>query len=251
MAACGEIEPMPTAAIFADTQAEPQGVYTWLDWLETRLPFPVYRVTKGDLGEDGLITPTSKKSGKVYQKNLIPLYIKKDGGGKGMLNRKCTAEYKVQQIIKKVRSLANIRRGEKSVKVIQWIGISTDEAHRMKPSQVPFIENRWPLIDLSMSREDCLRWMRDKGHPQPPRSACVFCPYHNDREWLRLKTDEPLEFQRAIEWERSCQSASLRNETIKGVPFLHSSLVRLDRVAFDESKQVNLFGNECEGMCGV
>jgi len=34
MAAAGEITPMPTAAIFADTQDEPASVYRWLDWLE-------------------------------------------------------------------------------------------------------------------------------------------------------------------------------------------------------------------------
>ncbi len=34
MAAHGEIEPMPDAAIFADTQNEPQRVYEWLDWLD-------------------------------------------------------------------------------------------------------------------------------------------------------------------------------------------------------------------------
>ena len=34
MAAAGEVTPMPDAAIFADTQAEPAGVYRWLDWLE-------------------------------------------------------------------------------------------------------------------------------------------------------------------------------------------------------------------------
>jgi 3'-phosphoadenosine 5'-phosphosulfate sulfotransferase (PAPS reductase)/FAD synthetase len=45
MAARGEIGPMPKAAIFADTQAEPESVYRWLDWLEKQLPFPVHRVT--------------------------------------------------------------------------------------------------------------------------------------------------------------------------------------------------------------
>jgi len=49
MAAHGEIAPMPDAAIFADTQAEPVSVYRWLDWLETQLQFPVHRVTAGNL----------------------------------------------------------------------------------------------------------------------------------------------------------------------------------------------------------
>ena len=39
MAAKGEIENMPDAAIFADTQAEPEG-HIHTDWLEKQLPFP-------------------------------------------------------------------------------------------------------------------------------------------------------------------------------------------------------------------
>ena len=35
MAANGEVGPMPMAAIFSDTQAEPKEVYDWLNWLET------------------------------------------------------------------------------------------------------------------------------------------------------------------------------------------------------------------------
>ena len=46
MAARGEITPVPKAAIFADTQAEPAAVMKWLDWLETQLPFPIIRVQK-------------------------------------------------------------------------------------------------------------------------------------------------------------------------------------------------------------
>ena len=49
MAAKGEVGPMPMAAIFSDTQAEPKEVYDWLDWLEKQLPYPVYRVTAGNL----------------------------------------------------------------------------------------------------------------------------------------------------------------------------------------------------------
>lgn len=54
MAAHGKITPMPHAAIFADTQAEPESVYRWLDWLEKQLPFPVHRVTAGSLFKDTL-----------------------------------------------------------------------------------------------------------------------------------------------------------------------------------------------------
>ena len=71
MAAHGEITPMPDGAVFADTKREPAPVYVWLDWLEKQLPFPVHRVSKGDLGVDALLVRTSK-GGKNYTKHAVP-----------------------------------------------------------------------------------------------------------------------------------------------------------------------------------
>lgn len=42
MAAKGEITPMPTAAVFADTQDEPQSVYRWLDWLSNNFHSEIF-----------------------------------------------------------------------------------------------------------------------------------------------------------------------------------------------------------------
>ena len=72
MAAKGEVGPMPVAAVFADTQAEPASVYKWLDWLETQLPFPVYRVTAGSLTKESLRVYVNKKTGNPYLRALIP-----------------------------------------------------------------------------------------------------------------------------------------------------------------------------------
>ena len=56
------------------------------------------------------------------------------------------------------------------------------------------------------------------------------------------------------EFERRLQTIGCESNNIAGVPFLHSSLRPLDSVDFsteEERGQTNLFGNECEGMCGV
>jgi hypothetical protein len=257
MAAHGEITPIPEAAIFADTGAEPLSVYKHLDALEKLLPFPVYRVTAGNLELDSLVNRVSRKTGQIYTKNLIPFFIDKYTGGKSLMMRKCTADYKVKVLQRKVKELVKPPRGCKEVKVIQWIGISIDEAHRMKPSNLPWIEHRWPLIEAGISREDCIKWMVDKGYPKPPRSACVFCPYHNDREWLRLKNEEPQEFERAVQFEKNFQEAHTHQSgtaRLNGIAYLHGSCVPLGQVQFkehDPKNQLNLFGNECEGMCGV
>jgi len=75
MAAAGEITPMPKCAIFADTQAEPQSVYTWLDWLENQLPFPVVRATKGSL-DKRCTTPYFSEKNKKQAFVSIPAFLK-------------------------------------------------------------------------------------------------------------------------------------------------------------------------------
>lgn len=257
MAAHGEIGPMPTAAIFADTQAEPASVYKWLDWLEEQLPYPVYRVTAGSLTEKITRVHTNQKTGNAYYDSMIPAYSENANGGISITGRHCTAKFKIIPVIKEARRLGGIKHGQKTVGVIQWIGISLDEVGRMKPSREPWLESRWPLIDKRMSRYDCLRWMKTKGYPEPPRSACVYCPFKSDAEWRRMRDDEPLEFASAVETERGMQLVQSSVSTVgkrQGKVFLHNSLVPLDQVDFstdeDHGQQV-LFNNECAGMCGV
>lgn len=93
--------------------------------------------------------------------------------------------------------------------------------------------------------------MERNGYPKPPRSACVYCPYHNDKEWRRLRDEEPAEFQRAIDFERRLQAASAQT-AMRGTPYLHRSCLPLSEAPLaDDDNQPSLFGNECEGMCGV
>jgi hypothetical protein len=256
MAARGLITPMPTAAIFADTQDEPESVYRWLDWLEKQLPFPVHRVTKGQLSARAL-EMTTTKDGRVFSKADIPLFTKNHDGSIGkIMNRNCTRDFKIHPILKKVRELAGVKRGQKIVGVIQWIGISIDEIPRMKPSREPWCEHRWPLVEMRYARRDCLKWMELNGFPPPPRSACIYCPFHSNSEWRRLKDEEPGAFQKAVEFEHELQRRKGETTNFRTRPFLHRSCVPLNQVDFstDEERGQGVFGQwseECEGMCGV
>ena len=201
MAAHGEITPMPVAAIFADTQAEPTSVYRWLDWLEKQLPFPVYRVSQGSLTDACLKTRTNRKTGRPYYSNMIPVFILAANGTQGKVPRHCTYDYKIVPIRRCVRKLAEIVRAQQKIGVIQWIGISQDEILRMKPSRDPWARFRWPLVERRMTRTMCLDWMREHGYPEPPRSACIYCPFHSATEWRRLQTEEPEAFAEAVDFE--------------------------------------------------
>lgn len=217
-------------------------------------------------------------------------------GSSGMMSRKCTRNYKIRRIIKLLRESVDPdkfrdwrriinprireakktcprREGEKKKEwvgrymslvelplhlVESWIGISVDEATRMKPSRDAWIRHRWPLVDLGMSRADCLEWMQRAGLPTPPKSSCTFCPYHSDAQWLELKQEDPEAFQEAVEHERTVQELARRCPSTKALPFLHKSLRPLDSINFEDRRledgQLSLldwFDNECTGSCGL
>lgn len=253
MFAHGEFEellPMPEAAIFADTQAEPSYVYEWLDWLETQLPFPVVRVTRGNLKNDIL----GSTEGQRYA--AAPLYTESPTSRRGgMLRRQCTIEYKLNPIKQYVRQLVGLRKGQRAPKntvlAMQYIGISLDEAQRMKPAREHWIETRWPLIEKRMSRADCLLWMQRQGYPLPRKSSCTFCPYHNDAHWREMKRFDPASWADAVEIDRAIRNG------VRGTReklYLHRSLIPLEDVdlrSAEDHGQIDLFGNECDGMCGV
>lgn len=248
MAAAGELTPMPHSAIFADTKVEPPSVYSWLDWLEKKLPFPLHRISRGDLFEASLNVRVSAK-GNSYTKHAVPAFIVNASGKVGLMMRQCTTDFKIEIIRRKELELCG-----KTGSVIQWIGISLDEIMRCKPSRHRRIENRHPLIEKRITRSDCLKWMAAHGFPKPPRSACSFCPYHSDAEWKRLKSAEPEAFAQAVAYEARLQSTMKKVSGFRGIPFLHRSLRAISEVDFDEpSAQMSFdgFTNECEGMCGV
>ena len=265
MAAHGEIEPMPDFAVFADTQAEPQEVYDWLDWLDEQLPFPVVRVTKSNLTDDQL-TParrkkagysTGMKEGSEYLKTLIPMHgILPSGKITASIGRKCTADYKVKPILKELKNRCGIERGQKKTTVTQWIGISWDEIQRMREASDKWTQHRWPLIENRMTRQDCIKWMRDNGYPEPPRSACYYCPFHSDDEWRRLRDNSPKYFNRAIEFDKELRAKYKSHDpTMLMEVYLHPSCKPLGEIDFDndedKGQQVWDFTAECEGMCGV
>lgn len=263
MAAKGEITPMPDFAVFADTQAEPQSVYDWLDWLEKQLPFPIYRVTKGSLTKESLAIKIRKrdgprsKAGETTVRRLIPLFgIMPNGEKTAAIGRKCTADYKVAPILKEIKGRCEVKRAQKEASVTQWIGISWDEMQRMRESSHPWTQHRWPLIERRITRSMCLEWLKQNGYPEPPRSACYYCPFHSDKEWRNLRDNDPKFFEKAVEFDREIRDVYKKGDpTMLMEVYLHNSCKPLDEIDFDSDEQKGQmtwdFQAECEGMCGV
>lgn len=252
MAAQGEIDPMPDCAIFADTGWEPEAVYDHLRWLRSPnvLPFPVHVVSAGDIRADLL------RAGSGERWASIPAFTRTVTRARieiGMIRRQCTKDYKIVPIRRKVRELVGLtrRRSPRVPVVEQWIGISLDEAIRIKPSFESWRINRWPLIERRMTRRDCMAWLERHDYPIPPKSSCIGCPFHSDALWRRMRDRDPAAWADAVLIDRAIRTG-LRG--IRGEVYLHRSAVPLDEAdltTLEDLGQLDLFANECEGMCGV
>ena len=175
----------------------------------------------------------------------------RDTGKKGMINRICTADYKILPIRKKVLELIGHKKHGRfpvEPKATVWIGISTDEAQRMKPSRYKFMKHMYPLIDAGMTRLHCLEWIKKNNYPTPPRSSCIICPFHNDAEWANLTSSE---FEEACQFDEFIRDRG--GGHLSGQLYLHKSCKPLRDVDLTDPfvNQLSMFGNECEGMCGV
>lgn len=240
--------PKADVAIFADTGDEPAWVYDHLETLKAWSSIPIHVTSKGRLSQD----VEDRLTGKKQRVAAIPAWTRGRDGREAPLRRQCTREYKIEPLEKKVRELLGYKKYQRNKhKVACLLGISTDEISRMKASRTHWITNLFPLIDAGLSRADCVGVIEDAGLPVPKKSACVFCPYHEDRYWHDLKANHPDEFARAVAFDRT-----IRDMTKTGIEqpvFLHRSLNPLEQIDFGHRlglPVVNGFNAECEGLCG-
>ena len=213
MAALGEI-PMPDYAVHADTTHEMAGTYAhaekWTPWL----------------GEHGVKvrTVSSQNTGVITSNGKgvpMPVFLTGNGDNGAQTRRQCTEEWKISPLRRFARSVIN---SPKPGSVEMWMGISLDEWQRMKTSNVGYITNVYPLVDSRITRARCVEWLEQHGLDIPPKSACTFCPYHNEASWKRMKQAGGADWDHAVEADEA-----IRNIPISGAKlYLHRQRLPLE-----------------------
>ena len=123
----------------------------------------------------------------------INIPVRMDNGAPG--NRNCTTEFKIKPIARWIKANAP--------GCVLGKGISTDEPHRATPSrESDGYTSAYPLIDLGLSRQDCLALVARAGLPQPPKSSCWFCPYKTTDQWVNMRRERSELFDRVAALER-------------------------------------------------
>jgi len=243
MAAHGLITPMPRYAVFSNLGAERPETYTWLKQLARLIPFPIKWLQPGSITNYALQSTVTRKTETEHLNRLFPQFYKAHGKT-NIADRRCTTLFKILPIRRQHHR--HIKSG-----VVCWLGISTDEAIRMRDSDLLYLTNRYPLIELKMSRQDCKQWLTDHGYPLPPKSSCVFCPFQKDAQWRDLQDNHPQLFQNACKLELAIQDRQNQIDPDGPQMFFHRSCVTLSEAKFTATDRTNGFGNDCSGFCGT
>jgi len=156
-----------------------------------------------------------------------PFYTMDAQGHKGQIWRKCTYRFKVRA----PRKWINEERRRRSIRLVpgvveNWIGFSTDEAQRARPFDVKYIVPRWPLLELDMSRADCVEYLQTHHLPVPVKSSCVMCPLRPRSDWAEIH-NWPTDWDRAVRFDNQIRNA-LPNLQL----YIHNTCTPLDELSF-------------------
>ena len=186
------------------------------DWPETR----EYVHMIADRFPITILRPSVEGVSNLYEyawwRNMIPSRRK----------RWCTDKFKVRVINSYIERPC-----------FSLIGFSTDEAHRAVLNSENGIENRFPLLEMEVDRDQCKQIIKDFGLPVPMKSGCYFCPFQRVGQWKQLRKKHPELFCKAQKLEKNEMEA--RAKIGKGPLLLASKTKCLGDVV--NQRQIKLF----------
>lgn len=164
---------------------------------------------------------------------LIPAHTKT-----GKLSTFCSGHWKADVVERYANRTFGIRKQD----LVNWIGFSLDEKFRVKGRHD---NRRYPLIELSLTREDCYAIIKNEGWPLPNKSRCWMCPYQDNQTWREVR-ENPTLWAEAIAIDEDIRHFNEQSEV-----YLHQQRVPLADADLDadDRKEPN---RQCGlGMCFV
>lgn len=191
----------PDISVIVDTQREVAQTWKYHDEIIVpslaKVGVTLHRVPKSRY------TNVDLWGGKDGNSLLIPAFQTNTATGEqGKLPAFCSNEWKARVVQRFCRDLMPDCKGFDI-----WLGISRDEADRMKVGHTGKWQYCHPLIDDGrlLSRQDCRALIQSMGWPKPPRSRCYMCPNQVQDEWDDLEQNWPADNAKADKLERKIQ----------------------------------------------
>ena len=196
--------PVYDAVIFCDLGFEPPWVARQVEFIrlacaDATIPF---YILKSPLHEDLMRNFGERRT------ISIPWWTLKADGHKAKMPLLCTIDYKIVAISNFVRwKLLGYRKyqrlHEEDKKAHEMhMGFSYEEQKRCKENQDPMFVNKFPLVDMELTRADNYAYILDHWGLDTKASACTFCPFHTNYFYSYLKENEPAEYSSVLEVDR-------------------------------------------------
>ena len=192
--------PVYDLVVFCDLGFEPPWVLSQVEFTRKAcewaglpfkvLPSPLYDDFMRNFGERRTIS--------------IPWWTLGDDGHKSRMPRNCTIDYKVELISKFVRwEVLGYKKGQRlrdedKKSHEMHMGFSAEEARRCKENPNPMFVNRFPLVDMGLTRADNFAYIKDVWGLETKASACCFCPYHKNYFFKHLKENLPETYEKLV-----------------------------------------------------
>lgn len=202
--------PIYSLIVFCDLK-EPEYVYDQVDFIkraceEVGIRFVILTLGDGygkSLYYDYLMNFGVKSCRSIPFWTLTEVVDKKTGEvtfRKGIMPRVCTLEYKIniiqQYCIREVLKIPKYTRmrSEDFKKHIMHIGFSFEERKRCKENPHPRFVNRFPLVELELTRSDNYGYSLEVWDIATKASSCIMCPYHSNFFYMKMKKERPCEY---------------------------------------------------------
>lgn len=238
--------PIYDAVIFCDLGLEPP-------WVKHQVEFTRQACKRVSIPFYVLDTPLYQDFMKNFGKRRtisIPWWTLDENGHKSKMPRNCTIDYKIEAISKFVRwELLGYRKGQRlrpeDVKAHELhMGFSAEEKHRCKENPNRMFVNRFPLVDMGLTRADNYKYILEEWGLDTKASACAFCPFHRNYFFQHIREHEPEAYTAIVEIDNL-----LRDKT--PIPPMKSRLfISRNRKRITDLTPEDCCDAECFEYCG-
>lgn len=196
------------------------------------LDAPLYRDFMANFGERRTIS--------------IPWWTLREDGHKSKMPRNCTIDYKIDLISKFVRwEVLGYRKGQRlrpeDIKAHEMhMGFSAEEANRCKENPNKLFVNRFPLVDMGLTRADNYAYIKDVWGLETKASACAFCPFHRNHFFQYLKEHEPRLYAKVVEVDELLMAKTPKPPMDSDL-FISRSRKRLEELTLEDCDDAECF----------
>ena len=221
--------PKPDFMVIADTGREVQT--TW-DYLENVVQPAVKQIgLKVEVAGHEYSNHDLYKSGDL----LLPTFTRQNGSI-GKMPTFCSDEWK-QRVIRRWLRECDVNNTD------VWLGISMDEAERMKASGLNWYRHVYPLIEIApMNRSACVNQIMRYGWEVPHKSRCFMCPNQSPLAWKELKRRNDGDFEKAVALENEVRQHDQH-------VYFHPLAIPLEKAVEQSELQKDMFDGCDSGYC--